>query len=158
VCEYWNATAGRWMLADAQVDDVQRPVLGAGFDVLDVSRDDFLVAGDAWRRCRAGLADPGKFGLSLLDEAGYWWIAANLLRDVAALNNMEMLPWDIWGEMLRPNEEPDKAQVALFDELAALTTDPDAGFAELAARYQADPRLTVPATVRNGVLNRVDEV
>jgi alpha-ketoglutarate-dependent taurine dioxygenase len=58
----------------------------------------------------------------------------------------------------RPNEEPDKAQVALFDELAALTTDPDAGFAELTARYQADPRLTVPATVRNGVLNRVDEV
>ncbi|MDX6421278.1 MAG: hypothetical protein QOG28_5898 [Trebonia sp.] len=158
VCEYWNATAGRWTLADAQVDDVQRPVFGVGFDVLDVSRDDFLVAGDAWRRCRAGLADPGKFGLSLLDEAGYWWIAANLLRDVAALNNMEMLPWDIWGEMLRPNEEPDKAQVALFDELAALTTDPDAGFAELTARYQADPRLTVPATVRNGVLNRVDEV
>jgi hypothetical protein len=37
----------------------------------------------------------GKFGLSQLDEAGYWWIAANLLRDVAALNNMEMLPWDV---------------------------------------------------------------
>lgn len=34
-------------------------------------------------RCRAGLTDPGKFGLSQLDEAGYWWIAANLLRDVA---------------------------------------------------------------------------
>jgi hypothetical protein len=77
---------------------------------------------------------------------------------VAALNNMEMLPWDVWGEMLRPNEEPDEAQIPLFDELAALTTDPGAGFAELAARYQADPRLTVPATVRNGVLNRVDEV
>jgi hypothetical protein len=42
--------------------------------------------------------------------------------------------------------------------LAALTTDPGAGFAELTARYQADPRLTVPATVYNGVLKRVDEV
>ena len=80
------------------------------------------------------------------------------MRDVAALNNMEMLPWDIWGEMLRPDEEPDEAQLALFDELAALTTDPDAGFAKLTARYQSDPRLTVPATVRNAVLNRVDEV
>jgi hypothetical protein len=36
--------------------------------------------------------------------------------------------------------------------------DHAAGFDELAARYQADPRLTVPATVRNGVLDRADEV
>ena len=158
VCEYWDAAAGRWTLADAQIDDVQRKVFGVEFDVLDVSRDDFLVAGDAWLRCRAGLADPAKFGLSPLDEAGYWWIAGNLLRDVAALNNREMLPWDMWGEMLRPNQEPDQAQLAFFDQLAAQTTDPDAGFAELTARYQADPRLTVPATVRNGVLNRVDQV
>ncbi len=158
VCEYWDAAAGRWTLADAQIDDVQRKAFGVGLDVLDLSRDDFLVAGDAWLRCRAGLADPGKFGLSQMDEAGYWWIADNLLRDVAALNNTEMLPWDMWGEMLRPNEEPDEAQVAFFDQLAALTTGPDAGFAELTARYRADPRLTVPATVFNGVLKRVDEV
>ena len=158
VCEYWNAATGRWTLADAQIDDVQRKVFGTGLDLLDVPRDEFLVAGDAWQRCRAGLADPGKFGLSALSEAGYWWIAANLLRDVAALNNREMLPWDVWGEMLRPDEEPDQAQIALFDELAALTADPDAGFAELASRYQADPRLTVPTTVFNAALKRVDEV
>jgi len=54
--------------------------------------------------------------------------------------------------VIRPNEEPDEAQVAFFDQLAALTTGPDAGFAELTARYRADPRLTVPATVRNAVL------
>jgi hypothetical protein len=158
VCEYWDATAGRWTLADAQIDDVQRKAFGIELDVLDLSRDDFLVAGDAWRRCRAGRADPGKFGISQTDEAGYWWIAANLLRDVAALNNEEMLPWDIWGEMLRPGEEPDEAQIAFFDQLAELTTDPDAGFAELTARYRADPRLTVPATVFNAVLKRIDEV
>ena len=158
VCEYWDAPAGHWTLADAQIDDVQRKVFGTGLDLLDVPRDEFLVAGDAWQRCRAGLADPGKFGLSALSEAGYWWIAANLLRDVAALNNREMLPWDVWGEMLRPDEEPDQAQTALFDELAELTADPDAGFAELASRYQADPRLTVPTTVFNAALKRVDEV
>jgi hypothetical protein len=158
VCEYWDAAAGGWRLADAQIDDVQRKVFGTGLDVLDVPRDEFLVAGDAWRRCRAGLADPGRFGLSLLDEAGYWWIAANLLRDVAALNNTEMLPWDVWGEMLRPDEEPDDAQTALFDQLAALTTDPDAGFAELTDRYQSDPRLTVPAAVYNAILNQTDQV
>jgi Transglutaminase-like superfamily len=158
VCEYWDAAAEQWRLVDAQIDDVQRKGFGCELDVLDVSRDDFLVAGDAWLRCRAGLDDPGKFGLSQLEEAGYWWIAANLVRDVAALNSVEMLPWDVWGEMLRPDEEPDKAQIAFFDELAALTADPDAGFAELTGRYQADPRLTVPATVYNGVLKQVDQV
>jgi transglutaminase superfamily protein len=158
VCEYWNATSGRWTLADAQIDDVQRKVFGVDLDVLDVPRDAFCTAGDAWLRCRAGRADPGKFGLSFLGEAGYWWIAANLLRDVAALNNTEMLPWDIWGEMLKPGQEPDEAQVAYFDQLAALTTDPDASFTELTARYREDPRLTVPATVFNGVLQRVDQV
>ena len=158
VCEYWNAETGRWTLADAQIDDLQRKVFGLGLDVYDLSRDDFLIAGDAWLRCRAGLADPGKFGVSFMNESGYWWIAANLLRDIAALNNMEMLPWDIWGEMLRPDEEPDAAQIAFFDQLAVLTADADVGFAELTARYQADPRLTVPASVFNGVLKRVDEV
>jgi hypothetical protein len=88
----------------------------------------------------------------------HWWIAGNLLRDVAALNNREMLPWDVWGEMLRPGQEPDQAQLAFFDQLAALTIDPDPSFAELTARYQGDPRLTVPGTVYNAILNRVDEV
>jgi hypothetical protein len=35
VCEYWDATAGHWTLADAQIDDVQRKAFGVGLDVLD---------------------------------------------------------------------------------------------------------------------------
>jgi hypothetical protein len=158
VCEYWDAGKERWVLADAQIDDVQRPVFGIDFDVLDVPRDGFLVAGDAWQRCRSGQADPAKFGLSVVNEAGYWWIAGNLIRDLAALNNMEMLPWDVWGGMPGPYEEPDSTQLALFDELAALTVDPDANFAELTARYRSDSRLTVPPTVHNALLNRDEQV
>jgi hypothetical protein len=125
---------------------------------MDVPRDRFLVAGDAWRLCRDGEADPARFGLSPLNEAGYWWIAANLLRDVAALNNMEMLPWDVWGAMPRPDETIDEERLALFDRLAGLTRDPDAEFAGLTAAYAGDDRLRVPATVYNGVLNRPEPV
>jgi hypothetical protein len=89
--------------------------------------------------------------------AGYWWIAANLLRDVAALNNMEMLPWDVWGAMPRPDEPIDDERLALFDRLAELTRDPDTAFAELTAAY-ADDRLRVPDTVYNAVLNRSEPV
>jgi hypothetical protein len=42
----------RWILVDAQLDAVQRETFKPGFDPLDVPRDGFIVAGDAWRQCR----------------------------------------------------------------------------------------------------------
>ena len=158
VCEYWDEAARRWKLADAQIDDVQLPLFEVGFDLMDVPREAFLVAGDAWRLCRDGHADPARFGLSLLGQGGYWWIAANLLRDVAALNNMEMLPWDVWGAMPAPDDAISDGQSALFDRVAGLTRDPDATFAELTRAYAGDARLRVPATVYNAVLNRREPV
>jgi len=99
VCEYWDAGRQRWRLIDAQIDDVQQGWFGTGFDLTDVPRDQFLVAGDAWRRIRAGQAAPAMFGLSVLKESGDWWVAGNLMRDGAALLNTELLPWDCWGVM-----------------------------------------------------------
>jgi hypothetical protein len=158
VCEYWNQTAQRWALADAQIDDVQLRLFDVDFDLMDVPRDRFLVAGDAWRLCRSGAADPAAFGLSFMKEAGYWWIAGNLVRDVAALSNMEMLPWDVWGAMPAPDEVIDDQRLALFDRLAELTRDPSATFTDLTAAYAGDDRLRVPATVHNAVLNRTDPI
>jgi hypothetical protein len=158
VCEYWHAEEARWVLVDAQIDDVQRGMFPVDFDLMDVPRDCFVIAGDAWAQCRAGEADAGKFGMSLLGEAGYWWIAGNLMRDAAALNNMEMLPWDVWGAMPAPNEPIDDERLALFDRLAALTRAPDGSFAELRDTYEGDQRLRVPATVFNAVLNRLETI
>ncbi len=78
-CEYWQ----RWILVDAQIDDRRRDWFPIDFDVTDVPRDRFLIAGQVWARCRSGAADPGRFGLSLTGEAGDWWIAGNLMRDAA---------------------------------------------------------------------------
>jgi hypothetical protein len=158
VCEYWNAGDGRWHLADAQIDEVQRGIFPIDFDLMDVPRNRFLVAGDAWSQCRKGEADPDKFGLSMMQETGSWWIAGNLMRDVAALNNVEMLPWDDWGAMPGPDDSIDDESAGLFDRLAALTREPDATFGELSALYHEDKRLTVPETVRNAVLNRQEPV
>jgi hypothetical protein len=158
VCEYWNDEAGRWVLADAQLDDTQRRLFGIDFDSLDVPRDRFVVAGQAWAQCRAGEADPASFGLSALKEGGDWWIAANLVRDVAALNNMEMLPWDCWGVMPKPGEPIDDERVALFDRLAALTRDPDFPRSRLTEMYESDDRLRVPGTVFNAVRGRAEDI
>ncbi len=157
VCEVWDAAAGRWFLADAQLDAVQRGLFGIGFDILDVPREEFLVAGQARARYRAGAADPASFGLSVLGQGGAWWIAANLVRDVAALRGREMLPWDVWGGMVAPDTEPGEELAGLLDRVAGLTAGPeapDAAFAELRDRYENDPRLRVPAAVRNVLRDR----
>ena len=151
VCEAWNRAEGRWVLVDAQIDALQQATLRPDFDVLNVPRNRFVIAGDAWAQCRAGDANPATFGI--FDMRGLWFIAGNLLRDFAALNNMEMLPWDIWGAMPRPDAPLQEDQLALFDRLATLTHAPDTAFTELRGLYEGDDRLRVPATVFNAVLH-----
>ena len=152
VTEYFDTAQGRWILADAQIDDRQRALFGIDFDTLDVPREKFLVAGDAWRLCRDGRADPQAFGV--LDMAGLWFIASNVIRDVAALNNREMLPWDVWGGMTLVDSEIDPDFV---DRLARLTHEPDRHLGELRTAHD-DPRIAVPPTVFNAVLRRPEAV
>jgi hypothetical protein len=92
VCEYWSAQGGRWMLADPQFDEVWCSRLHVRHDVVDVPRDQFLVASDAWRSCRAGGTGPARFGIELTGLRGLWFVAGSLVREVAALNKVEVLP------------------------------------------------------------------
>ena len=112
-------------------------------------RNQFLVAGDSWQLCRAGAADAMDFGI--LDLSGWWMIAGNVVRDIAALNNREMLPWDCWPPMPRPDEETD---FALFDGLAPLSCAPDTHFDALLKIYTS--MLSVPARVMNAVRGRIE--
>lgn len=156
VAEYRDVGQDRWVMADAQLDAFQRSHLKPDFDPLHVPRDRFLVAGEAWRRCRAGEADPAMFGI--FDMRGLWFVAGNVIRDIAALNGMEMLPWDCWGAMPRPDEAIDDERLALLDRLAALSLDPDRNLAELRTLYAADERLRVPGSVYNARTFRQETV
>jgi hypothetical protein len=158
LCEYWNEGQARWVRVDAQLDDVWREKLKVDFDPLDVPHDRFLIAGDAWVPCRAGQADASKFGIFVGEQRGLWFIACNLVKDVACLNKIEMLPWDVWGAMPRPGETLRDDQLAFFDRLAATTCTPDASFAELRELYETDERLRVPVTVFNAVSKRSETV
>lgn len=152
VTEYFDEAQRRWVLVDSQIDAPQRATFGIDFDTMDVPREKFLVAGDAWRLCRDGRADPQAFGV--LDMFGLWFIASNVIRDVAALNNREMLPWDVWGGMTLVDAEID---LAFIDRIAALSSRPDDDPEELRAAYD-DSRVTVPPTVFNAVLGRDEPV
>jgi hypothetical protein len=129
VVEYFED--GRWKRGDAQIDDVLRPEFKIDFDVTDLPPGKFLTGGEAWELFRRGSADPSTFGLSS-HQAGDWWIAGNLVRDLAAMDNVESLPWDCWDPMPKPDSpfEP-----SLFDHLETTT---------------------VPDTVYNAVRDRVE--
>jgi hypothetical protein len=140
VAEYFDE--GRWKLIDAQIDSFQAGRLKIDFDLTDVPHDRFVIAGDAWQQVRAGEADPNLYGLSSIKESGDWWIAANVMRDAAALRNIELLPWDLWGVMPEPSDPIDEA---LFDELATATLSDE----DRLPKLMEDDRLRVPAEVFN---------
>lgn len=154
VAEIWSDEEQRWKLVDPQIDDFQLGHLSIDFDLLDVPRDRFLVAGDAWKRCRAGDADPATFGI--MDMHGMWFIGGNVMRDLASLNKVEMLPWDDWGAMPRPDQAISDDRLPFWDDLAELTSHPDEHFDQLRARY-ADDHLSVPPVVYNAVLQRPEQ-
>jgi hypothetical protein len=158
VCESWNASEHRWALADPQFDHTWQTRHGIDHDVLDVPRSRFLVAGEAWRRCRAGSADPSRFGIDFVKLRGLWFIAGSLIRDVAALTKIEMLPWDVWGAQPRQDETLDEAELAYFDQLAELTIAPDASLERLRERYTREDGLRVSASVVNGLRNRTEAI
>jgi hypothetical protein len=131
---------GRWARLDAQI---------IGGSVLphpeDLAEGLFLTGGEAWTAWRAGRIDAAKFGVGGTDNFGPAEIQGNAVRDLAALNKVEMLPWDEWGRMDAAYKGETGADYdELMDRVAEVTAAGDA--AGLAALY-ADKDLRVPETL-----------
>ncbi|WP_405777623.1 transglutaminase-like domain-containing protein [Streptomyces sp. NBC_00859] len=149
VTEYWDARRG-WLLADAELTD---PAIAARyavpFDPMDVPRDRFLVAGEAWRAIRAGEADPKTFGL-LIPEAsliGEWFVAGNVRLDLAALNRTETLLWDVWGAGADNAEGMTDALHQLYDEVARVAGN-EVRYEAARELFTQHDGLRTPRTVR----------
>jgi Transglutaminase-like superfamily len=147
VAEYWNAETSTWVMADAQLDAKWRQVIGFHSDPLNVTPQQFVTAGHAWQAWRRGELNEKRCGLSAINEYGTHWIAGNLRLDLASLNKVEMLPWDVWGTGWAPGQKPTNDQLRLFDEVAELTVDPDLRFNDLRDRYETDDSLRMDGTV-----------
>jgi hypothetical protein len=158
VAEYWNAAERRWQMVDAQLDDTWRKMIGFEGDALAIRPDEFVTAGHAWQAWRRGDLDADRCGLSAIREHGAHWIAGNLRLDLASLNKIEMLPWDVWGEGWEPGGQPTDAQLHCFDTIADLTVDPDARFVELRRRYETDESVRMDGTVFNVLRGQVETV
>jgi hypothetical protein len=143
VVEYRDPTRARWRRVDSQLDHVQQQALALDFDPTDVPAGKFLDGAEAWELCRAGAADPERFGI--LDFWGLWFVRNNVVRDLASLNKMELLPWDGWGIMNASEEHGGGPATGLIDNVAeAIVADE---WPEIRRLYQGNDLLRVPEQV-----------
>lgn len=121
ICEYWRD--GRWRRADAQLDRVIAPRLGIGFDPTDLPADMFITAGEAWRRCRAGEADPAIFGHGET-ATGLWFVRVNVVRDHYVLNERVVSEWDTWRKAMATHQTLSEVEMTETDDIARRSEAP----------------------------------
>jgi hypothetical protein len=142
VAEVWADDA--WRLIDAQILSADPGTYtDHKIDPLDVPRDGFLVGGQAWQECRAGTRDPATVGVHSAGLSGMWEIQGNVIRDLAALNSVESLPWDNWGLIPIHYDTLPAADIELLDSLAEASA---AGgpLTRVREAYHRDPRIPRP--------------
>ena len=129
---------GRWVRIDSEI-------LGGSLVAKpeDLTADEFLTGGEAWTAFRGGHIDAAQFGVYGTENWGPAEIRGNAVKDLAALNKVEMLPWDEWGRMEASYEGktgPDYDE--LVDVIAAVCATDDPG---TVADLYASEDLSVPA-------------
>ena len=156
VCEHWNEAEQRWVLVDAQLDELQQNVLKIPFNTLDVPRNQFIVGGAAWKMCRSEQADPHTFGI--FDMNGMDFVKGDFIRDVAALNKVELLPWDCWGMILTEYTTLPPDDLSMLDRLADLTLADVPDFDLVRQLYESDPRLRVGDAIQSYVNGNMEHI
>lgn len=148
VTEYWDDRYG-WRLADPQLADPRvTTAFAVDFDPMDVPRDRFLVAGAALRRIRTGDAGPASFGVPVPGRllAGEWFVIGNVRLDLAALNKVETLLWDVWGAYAEDDDQLTGDIRDLYDRVAAVTAG-EVDFDAARAMFTRNQDLTTPRRV-----------
>ena len=137
VTEVWNAAENRWVLVDPQIDEIQRKNLKLAFPTIDMPRDRFITAGQAWEQCRAGKAKSRTFGHN--NKAKGWpYLRMSLHQELAALNRVEVLPWDSWWRLGKKEEtEVTADERRHLDEIARAINGLDSTFDDIRILFDA---------------------
>jgi hypothetical protein len=140
IAEYWNEGLNRWVLVDAMTEEPILERLRFNIDPLNVDgTSQFLLAGDVWKKCRAGKANPQEFGDSP-DDLGMAPIRYALLQDFDYLNKKELVGFDAWHELIsKPEKEVTEQDKHLLDEIAEMTFHVDSQFKALRNLYRKTP-------------------
>jgi len=130
LCEYWCPRRMRWILIDAQMDDIQSRHYKIDFDPLDVPTNRFLYAGD-------------EFKLLKESDEGFYDVKRSLIQDFAALNKNEVEIWDI-TDIMNINRHRDREAFTLLERIADITTSPGDHLSEVQMIYNGHRELQIP--------------
>jgi len=148
IVEYLNGR--RWVLLDAQMDQVQRDFHKLDFDTLDLPRDKFVIAGKAWQDLQANaikLDQIGVGGPKGWEPGGYQFVQIDLLADCWALDKVELFTGETNDLAKTPHDRLSSQQLKLFDELAHYSTASSIDTSALRSRLESNPAARVdPAT------------
>lgn len=172
VFQYWDGD--RWITVDPQIDPLQQSSLevwsggrlnSSNFNAVDLYRDQYVTGSRAWLQCRSHEIDGDRFGISCDPQVfglktlyGQWFARGNMLRDFAALNRVETVPylirvsrglsWDEWRLVGSHDSSLDAADDSVLDAAAgaalALEGGSDGSLDRVRAMYEGTPALQVP--------------
>lgn len=151
IVEYWNKDQNKWILVDPEIGEIEKEKEGVVVDPYDVPRDKYLIAGVAWKKVREGKTNPKDFGVSTINLSGLWFVRSNVLRDFAALNKMELLPWDYTqyaDKHFNSFNEMEKQDLEMIDAIADLTNPFDnEKFEDMRKFYHSQPQIQVKGNI-----------
>lgn len=143
IIEYWRASDERWVRVDPQYSDRSFQQMGHPNATSEhLAQTMYSSGGEAWMRCRRGELDPDRCNMGLTNW-GIGEVRGSVLYDIAALNQDEMLPWDVWGKMEAGYKgEAGEAYDRLLDSVGEVIERGD--FAAVRHLYEANVDLRVP--------------
>lgn len=139
ICEYWKAEESRWVRVDAEIDDLLRAKWKVDFDTSDLPDGTFMTGAEAWILCRGGTVNPKMFGVG--GSPGEWvggleFVLDELVLDYAALNKIELLPWDGGHVIDTRIEGKSEEELAEFDEMARAVQSAEDNFDAFCAGFR----------------------
>lgn len=141
IVEYWDSRKNRWVKVDPQLTPEACQTFKLDFNPLDLPEGKFLSGSEVWLKCRKGENDPELCGIQHLK--GLWFVRGDLIRDLMALNKLEILPWDC-NELMRNDREPSAEDNQLLDEAASLVKGGDKTFPAMQTFYRSHPSFRMP--------------
>jgi len=151
-CEYWSDKDNTWKKVDAQLNPHVRQVWNIKFDPYDAPKKLYKFSGELWIAWRENLVDASRFIIDNLN--GSWLIRANLLRDFASLNKIEIEPhmmrinlglnWNSWRLLSAKDSDLSKKDWELLDKIALLTVDADKNLLEIHGLFKDNIDLQPP--------------
>lgn len=145
IVEYWHPSERRWIRVDPQWGDRWAATRHPGATSQSLAESMYWSGGEAWQRCRRGELDPNRFNMGGTNW-GIGEVRGAVLYDLAALNKVEVLPWDTWGRMKAAfKNETGSDYDELLDRVASATSADD--FDAFRKLYDGNEDLRVPASL-----------